>query len=64
MLVTADGAAVRIAAEDIPVQGRATQGKRMAKLDAPIVEVARVASESEERTARRGTGNRQLELIE
>src|SRR5690606_27297629 len=44
--VAADGATVRIAAADVPVQGRATQGKRVARLDARIVEVARVAASS------------------
>jgi DNA gyrase subunit A len=47
MLIEASGKTHRIAAEDIPVQGRATQGKSIAKIDAGdrVVEVARVASE-------------------
>ncbi len=64
MFIGADGAAVRIVAEDVPVQGRATQGKRVAKLDARIVEVARVATDGAEGRKRAATRNRQLELIE
>jgi DNA gyrase subunit A len=77
MLVAQDGTAVRLAAEDVPVQGRATQGKRLAKLESAIVEVARVAREAEEdggsqggRAARsnssagRRGSDRQLDLIE
>jgi DNA gyrase subunit A len=48
MIITASGAAARIAGADIPVQGRATQGKRV--LDASsdrVVEVSRVARDSE-----------------
>jgi hypothetical protein len=47
MLIAASGRSHRIAAQDIPEQGRATQGKSIANLDAGdrVVEVARVASE-------------------
>ncbi|MHB1168641.1 MAG: DNA gyrase subunit A [Longimicrobiales bacterium] len=75
MLVAQDGTAIRLAAEDVPVQGRATQGKRLAKLDSKIVEVARVARESNDdggssraRSTSDGSrstkGGRQLDLIE
>jgi DNA gyrase subunit A len=47
MVVTARGVATRLRAEDIPVQGRATQGKSMVAVPVGdrVVEVARVASE-------------------
>ena len=47
MVISASGAATRIAAEDIPEQGRATQGKRVLALEGGdrVVEVARVAKE-------------------
>jgi DNA gyrase subunit A len=50
MIISAAGRAVRIAADDIPVQGRATQGKRIDREaeDDPVVEVARVASERDD----------------
>ena len=49
MIITASGAAIRVAADDIPVQGRATQGKRMLPVGAGdrVVEVARVASDDD-----------------
>ncbi|HEY0809446.1 MAG TPA: DNA gyrase subunit A [Longimicrobiales bacterium] len=68
MIITASGAATRVAADDIPVQGRATQGKRMLPVAAGdrVVEVARVASESDSDDAS-AAGNRltkeQLELM-
>ncbi|MGH7443888.1 MAG: DNA gyrase C-terminal beta-propeller domain-containing protein, partial [Longimicrobiales bacterium] len=65
MLIAADGTAARVAASDVPVQGRATQGKRLAKMDSRIVEVARVASEGGNGTAQETRGStRQLELID
>jgi DNA gyrase subunit A len=67
MVVTASGAATRVNADDIPVQGRATQGKRVLQVGAGdrVVEVARVASESENegRTADNRRGRDQLDLI-
>ena len=47
MVITAGGKAARLAAETIPVQGRATQGKQLVKVKAGdrVVEVSRVASE-------------------
>ncbi len=50
MVITASGRPVRITADDVPEQGRATQGKRVLKGedDDPVVEVARVASEREQ----------------
>ena len=77
MLVAADGTAVRLGADDVPVQGRATQGKRLAKLDTPVVEVARVAREGGDGAGddkrgsdagttgpRRSAAGRQLDLID
>ncbi|HEX6064533.1 MAG TPA: DNA gyrase C-terminal beta-propeller domain-containing protein, partial [Longimicrobiales bacterium] len=67
MVVAASGVATRVSADDIPVQGRATQGKRVLPVGAGdrVVEVARVASESEEEP--RAPGNRiaqeQLDLM-
>jgi len=45
MIISASGAATRLAASDIPIQGRATQGKRMLAMEGGdrVVEVARVA---------------------
>jgi len=47
MVVTAGGAATRVAANAVPEQGRATQGKRIIALPEGdrVVEVARVAKE-------------------
>jgi DNA gyrase subunit A len=47
MVITASGSAVRVNAVDVPVQGRATQGKRVIATGAGdrVVEVARVARE-------------------
>ncbi|NLG61850.1 MAG: hypothetical protein GX539_06360, partial [Candidatus Cloacimonetes bacterium] len=77
MLVAEDGTAVRVSAEDVPVQGRATQGKRLAKVESRIVEVARVAKEADDRDSggsrggrasrtsdTKAGGGRQLDLIE
>ena len=45
MIVTASGAVVRAAADSVPVQGRRTQGKRMADVPAGdrVVEVTRAS---------------------
>jgi DNA gyrase subunit A len=67
MIIGASGAATRLSADDIPVQGRATQGKRVLPLGAGdrVVEVARVASDSDDE--RPASGNRltqdQLDLM-
>jgi DNA gyrase subunit A len=47
MVITAGGRAIRLAADDVPEQGRATQGRRVLKPDVTdaVVEVARVARE-------------------
>jgi DNA gyrase subunit A len=49
MIIAANGEATRIKAPEIPVQGRATQGKRVLRLETGnrIVEVARVAEEGD-----------------
>jgi DNA gyrase subunit A len=50
MVIAASGAATRVASDAIPVQGRATQGKRVLPIGAGdrVVEVARVAQESDD----------------
>ena len=48
MMIAANGQTTRVSAEEVPIQGRATQGKRMARVDQRIVEVARVASEGDD----------------
>jgi DNA gyrase subunit A len=50
MVIGASGKATRIAAGEVPVQGRATQGRRTITLDDGdrVVEVARVAQERDE----------------
>jgi DNA gyrase subunit A len=49
MVISASGRAARITADDIPVQGRATQGKHLSGFDDDaVVEVARVARETEQ----------------
>jgi DNA gyrase subunit A len=47
MLITAGGVAMRLRATEIPVQGRATQGKALARVPVGdrVVDVSRVASE-------------------
>jgi DNA gyrase subunit A len=47
MVITASGAAMRVIGADVPVQGRATQGKRIVATGAGdrVVEVSRVARE-------------------
>jgi DNA gyrase subunit A len=48
MIIAANGVATRVSTDQVPVQGRATQGKRLvAGDDSRIVEVARVARESD-----------------
>ena len=49
MVISASGAATRVAADEIPVQGRATQGKRVLSVSPGdrVVEVSRVARERE-----------------
>jgi DNA gyrase subunit A len=57
MVITASGAAVRLSGSEIPVQGRATQGKRvLSGAGDRVVEVARVAREGEGGPARRTAG--------
>jgi DNA gyrase subunit A len=48
MIITAAGTALRVSGANVPVQGRATQGKRIADIGAGdrVVEVSRVARES------------------
>jgi DNA gyrase subunit A len=58
MVITAGGAATRLAGADVPVQGRATQGKRLIVM-APgdrVVEVSRVAREGDSQAAQRRRG--------
>jgi DNA gyrase subunit A len=56
MVITASGAAVRLTGSEIPIQGRATQGKRvLTGAGDRVVEVARVAREGEGGPARRGS---------
>jgi len=65
MVITAAGRAIRLTDNQVPEQGRATQGKRVLSGEEgdPVVEVARVAHEGEEGSA--STGKReQLELME
>jgi DNA gyrase subunit A len=69
MVITAGGRAARLAAAQIPVQGRATQGKQLVTVETGdrVVEVSRVASErgSEKKgdpSEARETGE-QLELV-
>ncbi len=50
MIIAASGAATRLRAPDVPIQGRATQGKRVIELEGAdrVVEVARVAEEKDD----------------
>jgi DNA gyrase subunit A len=66
MIITASGAATRVAADDIPVQGRATQGKRMLPVGAGdrVVEVARVASDSDSDEQPASGGKRKKDQLE
>ena len=53
MIIAASGAATRVSSDSIPIQGRATQGKRVLPIGTGdrVVEVARVAQEREEESA-------------
>jgi DNA gyrase subunit A len=60
MVTTAAGAAIRLAGSEVPVQGRATQGRRVINVGAGdrVVEVSRVAREGGTgRAAADGNGN-------
>jgi DNA gyrase subunit A len=70
MIISAGGSATRVTGADVPVQGRATQGRQLLKVKAGdrIVEIARVAKEgSAPRPAGSATGGNdgreQLELM-
>jgi DNA gyrase subunit A len=75
MIITASGATVRLDAADVPMQGRATQGKRLMEASVlnPVVEVSRVAREQADASRAapgrqpdnggNGDSARQLELI-
>jgi DNA gyrase subunit A len=74
MIINANGVATRVATDAVPIQGRATQGKRLipSEGDSRVVEVSRVAREQEGSGPRtsaaapsavQDTGEDQLELI-
>jgi DNA gyrase subunit A len=66
MVIAASGAATRVASDSIPVQGRATQGKRVLPIGAGdrVVEVARVAQDSDDGPSAKPTEEEgQLELM-
>jgi DNA gyrase subunit A len=76
MIIAANGVATRVTTERVPVQGRATQGKRLVEGEGTdrVVEIARVAREQEsadaggeDKTAARDrkspAGQKQLDLI-
>jgi DNA gyrase subunit A len=66
MVIAASGAATRVASDSIPIQGRATQGKRVLPIGAGdrVVEVARVAQDSDDGPSGRQTEDEgQLELM-
>jgi len=58
MVITASGAALRVSGSAVPVQGRATQGKRVLAVGAGdrVVEVSRVAREGGEANQRQNSG--------
>jgi DNA gyrase subunit A len=58
MVITAGGAAIRLNGADVPVQGRATQGKRVVSTGAGdrVVEVSRVAREGDRPSRRAMAG--------
>ena len=62
MVITAGGKAARLQAEKVPVQGRATQGKQLVKVEAGdrVVEISRVASERDARSDDEDTAERQM----
>jgi DNA gyrase subunit A len=67
MVITAAGRTIRLTDDQVPEQGRATQGKRVLKGDEgdPVVEVARVAHEEEGEEGSTGSRSKeQLELME
>ncbi|MCI0435742.1 MAG: DNA gyrase subunit A, partial [Gemmatimonadetes bacterium] len=59
MVIAASGSATRLRAPDVPIQGRATQGKRVIQLDGAdrVVDVARVAQERDENNGHDNAGN-------
>ena len=69
MVITAAGQAIRVVGADIPVQGRATQGKRAVEIGPGdrVVEVTRVAREQESarpaRTSAEVESEEQLDLM-
>ncbi|HLU24446.1 MAG TPA: DNA gyrase subunit A, partial [Longimicrobiales bacterium] len=67
MILSSGGTATRVAADEVPVQGRATQGKQLVKLAAGdrVVEVARVADRRKEKRSggQADTDEEQLDLI-
>jgi DNA gyrase subunit A len=69
MVISATGAATRVGADEIPIQGRATQGKRVLPMEGGdrVVEVSRVAREKGDENSDDdgGDGNEaeQLELM-
>ncbi|MGH7472240.1 MAG: DNA gyrase C-terminal beta-propeller domain-containing protein, partial [Longimicrobiales bacterium] len=66
MVISASGAATRVSADEIPEQGRVTQGKRVLALETGdrVVEVARVArTESDGGGDSDGGAEEQLELM-
>jgi DNA gyrase subunit A len=76
MIIAANGVATRVTTDRVPVQGRATQGKRLVEGEGTdrVVEIARVAREQEsadaggeDKTAARDrkspAGQKQLDLI-
>ncbi len=66
MVIAGSGKATRIEATQIPIQGRATQGKRVITLDDGdrVVEVARVAQEREEEEPAPGTAGGRKRAVE
>ena len=72
MVISASGAATRVTADEIPVQGRATQGKRVLAVSPGdrVVEVSRVARDREgsaesveAESSEEGEEEEQLELM-
>jgi DNA gyrase subunit A len=65
MVISAAGTATRVVGADIPVQGRATQGKRVINVGAGdrVVEVSRVAREGSETRRSGSEGKDQLNLM-
>ncbi|HUP89983.1 MAG TPA: DNA gyrase subunit A [Longimicrobiales bacterium] len=65
MIISASGAASRLDSDSIPVQGRATQGKKVLNLGVGdrVVEVARVAQDSDSSSSPSVDSEDQLELM-